>query len=99
MEFDAFLGELCCFLGSSHTVDRAVIDFPIVHLACFLGELRADIVGVLGEMVGSAVAAGAWMAVRSFFAVADSRGAMIAFSTLVEPHCGQVTRPRLACLS
>ena len=51
MEFDAFLGELCRFLGSSHTVDRAVIDFPIMHFACFLGELRADIVGVLGEMV------------------------------------------------
>src|SRR6478752_6100508 len=51
VEFDAFFGKFCCFLGSSHTVDRAVIDFPIVHLACFLGELRADIVGILGEMV------------------------------------------------
>ena len=28
-----------------------------------------------------------------------SRGAMIAFSTLVEPQTGQVTSPRLACLS
>ena len=27
------------------------------------------------------------------------RGAMIAFSTLVEPHIGQATSPRLACLS
>jgi hypothetical protein len=28
-----------------------------------------------------------------------SRGAMIAFSTLAELHTGQVTSPRLACLS
>jgi len=30
---------------------------------------------------------------------ADSFGAMIAFSTLLSPQTGQVTRPRLACLS
>ena len=28
-----------------------------------------------------------------------SRGAMIAFSTLAEPQTGQVTSPRLDCLS
>ena len=28
-----------------------------------------------------------------------SRGAMIAFSTFVEPHTGQLTKPRFACLS
>ena len=33
------------------------------------------------------------------FFVPESRGAISAFSTLAEPQCGQVTRPRLACLS
>ena len=39
------------------------------------------------------------MGVRCFLQFLDSRGAMIAFSTLAEPHCGQFTKPRLACLS
>src|SRR5262245_1318423 len=51
MEFDAFLGELFRFLRRSDTIDRAVLGFSIVHFARFLGEFRADIVGILGEVV------------------------------------------------
>src|SRR6185503_16504617 len=28
-----------------------MVDLAIVHFACFLGEFRADIVGILGEMI------------------------------------------------
>ena len=51
MEFDAFLGELFRFLRRSDTIDRAVLDFSIVHFARLFGEFGADIVGILGEMV------------------------------------------------
>ena len=48
MEFDAFLGQLFCFLRRSDAVDRAMLYLSIVHLARFLWKFWADIVRVLG---------------------------------------------------
>ena len=60
--------------------------------ACVAAVAAAGAVaGVLTSVVATEASAG-------FRAVAI-RGAMMAFSTLVELHTGQMTKPRLACLS
>ena len=51
MEFDPFLGEFFRFLRRSDTIDRAVLDFSVVHFPRFLGKFPANVVGVLGEVV------------------------------------------------
>src|SRR5262245_312174 len=51
MEFDSFLVQLLGVLERSLAVDRAVIDLAIVHLAGFLGEFLADVIGILGEVL------------------------------------------------
>ena len=120
MEFDAFLGQLFCFLRRSDAVDRAMLYLSIVHLARFLWKFWADIVRVFVRWsrnslslernscscgdniatgadgtgaVGSAAGAGASTGARCFFTVAERRGAMIAFSTLTEPHWASSQAP------
>ena len=48
---------------------------------------------------GGAAGAGAGAGTSIVLSLRASRGAMMAFSTLVEPHSGQATRPFFACLS
>ena len=59
MEFDAFLGEFFRFLRRSDTIDRAVLDFSVVHFPRFLGKFPANVVGVLGEVVAQFLELGA----------------------------------------
>src|SRR6516225_8906529 len=51
VKLDPFLVQLLGLVGGGLAVDRATIALPVVHLAGFLGEFAADIIGVAGEML------------------------------------------------
>src|SRR3974390_311168 len=59
VEFDPFLREILGFLGRGHAVDGAVLNLTVVHLARFLGEFCADIVGILCELLAQLLQLGA----------------------------------------
>src|SRR5215203_3493472 len=59
MQLDAFIEQLLRLLGRGLAVDRTVLGLPVVHLARFLGELAADVLGVFGEVVAQFLEFGA----------------------------------------
>src|SRR3954469_16598332 len=50
-ERNAFLVQFPGVIGRGFAIDRAVLGFAVVHLACFLGKLLAHIVGIRRQMI------------------------------------------------
>jgi hypothetical protein len=70
--------------------------FSLARNSCSCGEIIATGADAAASAAGACTGASAGR--LRFFDVARC-GAMIAFSTLLELHAGQVTSLRLACLS
>src|SRR5262249_48404849 len=51
VKLDPFLVQLFGLIGSGLTIDRAVLDLAVMHLARLFGKFLADIVGILCEVV------------------------------------------------
>src|SRR5262249_15843300 len=50
-ELDAFLGQRLCFLFRGLAIDAALVTLAVVDLARFIGELVADMLAVLLDML------------------------------------------------
>ncbi len=59
---DAFVDQRAGFVGRGLAVDRAVLDIAIMHLARFVGEAFADIVGILHDVIAQFLDLGAQLA-------------------------------------
>jgi len=51
VKFDALFCELLGLFGGSYAINRTMLDLAIVHLARFFGKLRANVIGILGEVI------------------------------------------------
>src|SRR5882757_1979934 len=61
-DFDAFVDQGAGFVGRGLAIDRAVLDIAVMHLAGFVGEALADIVGVPGDVIAQFLQLGAQLA-------------------------------------
>src|SRR4051812_39607952 len=62
MEFDALFEHVLGILRRSLAIDRAVLLLAVVHLARLFGELAADVLGVLGQVLAQFLQLGAELA-------------------------------------
>ena len=53
MKFDAFFVQFSGLVRRGLAVDRAVLDLAVMDLARLLGKTRADVIGVLGDVLRS----------------------------------------------
>src|SRR5206468_1246151 len=58
-DFDAFVDQGAGFVGRGLAIDRAVLDIAVMHLAGFVGEALADIVGAFHDVIAQFLQLGA----------------------------------------
>src|SRR6202166_4186151 len=61
-DLDAFVDQRARFVRRGFAVDRAVLDAAVMHLARFVGEALADIVGVFDDVIAQFLDLGAQLA-------------------------------------
>ena len=61
-DLDAFVDQRACLVRRGLAVDRPMFDVAVMHLARFIGEALADIVGVLDDVVAKFLQLGAQLA-------------------------------------